>query len=160
MKKLLAAGLLALTMSPLTAMADITVNIPKGVNLDSLTYDYTTIQNLATAKSRAERGTVVTKAPVKDGKVILPIASDKSGYNYNLHLGERSYASLYALPGENIIVDITSTDPLDYKLSGSPLIDQINEVKAIEKPFIDRMNELSKAATPDREDAGGIWRLY
>jgi len=64
MKKLLAAGLLALTMSPLTAMADITVNIPKGVTLDSLTYDYTTIQNLATAKSRAERGTVVTKAPL------------------------------------------------------------------------------------------------
>lgn len=160
MKKLLAAGLLALTMSPLTAMADITVNIPKGVNLDSLTYDYTTIQNLATAKSRAERGTVVTKAPVKDGKVILPIASDKSGYNYNLHLGERSYASLYALPGENIIVDITSTDPLDYKLSGSPLIDQINEVKAIEKPFIDRMNELSKAATPDREKMQAVYGDY
>jgi len=157
MKKLLAAGLSVLAMCALPAMADITVKMPANSGLDSLDYNYTTILNLANAKSRAERGTVSTKVPVKDNAAVLPIGTDNGGYSFQIVTGERSYIPVYALPGDDVVVEIASLEPLDYNMSGSALVDDMNKIDEIEAPFVKQINEIASSENPDRQKMQEIY---
>lgn len=151
MKKLLAIGLSVLAMSSFPAMADITVKLPANAALQSLDYDYTTIPKLATAKSRAERGTVSDNAVVKDNTAVIPIGTDNGGYSFQIKTGERSYIPVYALPGDNVVLEISSIEPLNYKLSGSALADDMNTIDELQAPFGEQMSALAASGNPDRE---------
>lgn len=160
MKKLITAGIMALVASPFTMMADITVKLPPNANLDSLTYDYTTIPNIATAKTRADLGTVTSSVAVKNNTAVIPIQNDKGGYRFNIQKEDKPIIRFYAVPGDNVNIEILSLEPVDYNISGSDLVAQNNEIMNIEKPYKDRMEALSKEENPDREKMQGVYSEF
>ena len=157
MKKLFAAGLFALTAGAFPAMADITVKLPSDAGIKSLEYNYTTIPALASAKSRAERGTVSDSVAVKDNTAVIPVGNDNGGYSFQIKTGEKSYIPMYALPGDNVIIEISALEPLDYKASGSQLADDMNAVDEIEAPFVEQISAISKSENPDRQKMQEIY---
>lgn len=160
MKKLLAAGLCMLAAGTLPAMADITVKLPENAGIRSLDYNYTTIPNLVNAKSRAERGTVSDSIAVTDNSAVIPIGGDNGGYSFQIKTGEKKYIRLYAVPGDNVVIEVSSVEPLNYKMSGSALADDMNKIDEIESPFAEQMSAISSSENPDRQKMQEIYSNY
>lgn len=160
MKRFIISGIIATAMAPIPAMADITVKLPANAGMESLNYNYTTIQKLATAKNRAERETVEAQAPVKDGVAVIPIGNDAGGYRFDIEINDKGSISTYAAPGDQIVAEVISLDPADYRLSGTPLIDGDNELDALFKPYIEQIKAIRSSENPDREKMQSIYNDY
>lgn len=160
MKKLLAAGLLAAVLAPVSATADITVKLPAGHGLDSLNYSKTSIVKLATAKSRAERGTVNAAAPIKDNVAVVAVDAVEGGSQYVFTVGDRSRFLVYAAPGDEIVAEVVATSPVDVNLSGTPLIDGMNEIDAMTEPIMTKYRELGKMENPPRDEMKALGEQY
>lgn len=160
MKKFLSAGLLALAMTPAAALADVTVKLPKDINPDSITYDYTTIQNLVNAKNRSERNTVKAAAAVKNDTAIIPIGTDQSGYSINIFFSENAGTTIYVAPDDEITLEVISTDPENYRISGTDLTEGMNQLETISQPFINKINAIKNSDNPDREQMQSIYNDY
>lgn len=161
MNKILPAALGLLLLAGTDASAKITVKLPANSGMDSVSYYYAPVQKLATAKKRADRGLVSGAAAVKDNVAEIPMDSDPGGARYGINFSDRSYIDLYALPGEEIVAEVTSVSPLDYKLSGTPLIDTMNEMAAIEESFEAKQKALSAdGAEPSREAMMALYGEY
>lgn len=151
MRKTAFAALCAALAMPLAASADITVNLPAGSGLDSVAYYHAPIAKLATAKTRAERGIVEDKAPVKDNKATIAISSAEGGSRYGITFSQRNFIDLYVLPGEEVNIDVKSLDPFDYNLSGTEFINDMNEVAALSKPLEETTKLPSQLAAEPKE---------
>ena len=161
MRKTAFAALCAALAMPLAASADITVNLPAGSGLDSVAYYHAPIAKLATAKTRAERGIVEDKAPVKDNKATIAISSAEGGSRYGITFSQRNFIDLYVLPGEEVNIDVKSLDPFDYNLSGTEFINDMNEVAALSKPLEEKQKALmADGAQPDREATMALYNEY
>lgn len=159
MKHLLFAGVAAIAFSQFNAAADITVKLPVNSGVDSISYYYSPIRTAA-AKSRSERGTVEGKAAVNNNKATITIAPESGPSSVGVLVAPRSAFYLYAQPGDEVLAEVTSLTPLDYTLSGTPLIDEINEVEAIGKPFETRQKALMEAGEPKQEDMMALYNEY
>lgn len=162
MRKTTIAALTAALAMPLLASADITVTLPAGSGLDSVAYYHAPVAKLATAKSRAEQGVVEDAVPVKNNKAVISTSSASGGSRYGIILSQSNVVDLYALPGENVTVDVKSLDPFDYTMAGSDIISGMNELSEIEKPFIERQKAMVEAAggQPDNNALMGLYNEY
>lgn len=160
MKKLLLAAVLAMTMSGLEAPAAITVKLPANSGLDSIGYYLAPIQKLVTAKSRAESGIVEGKVPVVNdiAKIIVNPADGAS--RAGILLSQNDYIDLYAEPNDEVIAEVTSLSPFDYKLSGTPFIDGMNEVNALSKKLMEKQKAMIDAGKPKQEDMMALYNEY
>lgn len=161
MKKIFVAGAVLMALTSLDASADIKVKLPAGSGVDSISYQYTPILKLVSAKSRAERGTQEGVAIVKDGVAIIPVDNAEGGSSYGISLNDDAYFSLYTSPGDNVLVEVASVEPFDYKLSGTPITDVINDLEAISAPLEEKQKALMAAGgEPDREKMQEIYNEY
>lgn len=124
------------------ANADITVTynaqpVPQSVEVRHILLD----QNV---KSRAARNNAVSETlPVKDSKLVIPV--DPAGpAQYSFLVGENNGIQIFAAPGENINVDITSIDPLAYTMKGTELVEGIQTINDATSPIIARLRALGK----------------
>lgn len=152
--------MLAAILVPVPAMADITVKLPKDANIGTLVYDYTTISNIAKAKKRSELGTQTDSVKVKDSTAIIPIGQDAGGYSFVIKIGDQAISPLYAAPGDAVVAEVTAVAPLDYKLSGTQLLDGMNELSELSAPFIEQIKQLRQAENPDREKMQTVYDEY
>lgn len=152
MKKLflLCAGLMG--FATFSAQADITINLPASGSVDSVTY--------ICAQISGGDSQIKKTVPVSDNKAIIPVGDDKGGYTYTVVLTPRNYFFLYAVPGDNLVADVVSVNPVDVNISGTVLADQENELDAILKPYMNQLNELSKATPRDNEKIMAVAREY
>lgn len=142
-----------------TAFADITINLPKGEKIDSLSYHYASIENMATAKTRDERKVENGISLVKDGKAVIPIGNEPSGYRYGISLTQEDYIDLYAREGENIEVDVISLNPFNYTMAGTDLIDGMYQLQLISDPYSKKLKEIHSQGDSDEIKAAAI-NLY
>ena len=159
MKKQILA-LAALVALPFVASADITVTLPAGSGLDSIQYQHAPVAKITTAKSRAQMGIVRDAVAVKDNKAIIPVSTAQGGSSYQISLGDRRYVQLYALPGESIDLNVSSMDPFDYKMSGTALINSLQEVSDLQKPFFERQRALYANGEPSQADMEAFMNDY
>lgn len=160
MKKLLISGIIAGAMLPLSANADITVTLPSNCGIDTLQVFHAPILKLANAKSRADRGLVEEKVPVKDNKAVIAIDPAEGGSRYGISFSEKDFIDIYALPGEVISAEVASFSPFEFSISGSDLIEGMNEVDDISKPFEKKQEEMMAAGQPTQEEMMAIYNGY
>ena len=108
------------------ANADIVVNLPADCSLKTIDYYYAPIQRYAAAKTRSDRGIVADSVQVKDSKAVIGIPDTSDSYLFGLKV-EDNGIDLYAIPGENLEVDITSCKPFNYTMRGSLLLEGISQ---------------------------------
>lgn len=161
MKKTLLAFLLP-ALLPGAAAADINVTLPAGSGLDSLTYYTNTIERIANGKSRDERRLARATAPVKGDKAVIAVNAAPGGSRYVLEFGDGrdDIVEFYALPGDNVTVAVASVAPLEASVSGTPLIESMNEVEALSLPVKAKQQELVAQGKTSREDFEPLYREY
>lgn len=146
----------AIAMMPLVGNSGVIVKLPDGAATSYLV-EY---ELLPDGTSNSERPDVVSNSiPVVDGKLTFDI-TDKGAAEYAVVFGEREFATFYAEPGDNIVVDIKSLSPLDYSVSGTPLMDGIYEMKPKADAVLKEYRELSATGQMDDETMAGLQNRY
>ena len=142
-----------------TINADIVVTLPANCPLKSFPYYYAPIKQYAGAKTRAERGMVTDSVSFENSKAVISIPTAADSYMFGLNL-DNNNVSLYVVPGENINVNVSSCDPFSYTMSGSALIDGINQLKDLETPIMEKAQELNASGNGNSEEMEKLSQEY
>lgn len=137
MKKMIfpAAVLLAVTACS-TDNNGVTIHLPENYQEPTLVVSHVTIDNIFTAKQQEDLNVIYDTLDVKDG--VARLALDPAGaarYNIESPVVSRNEPDFYAAPGEKLEVTISSFDPLDYKVTGTELMDDLTALTAITGPI-------------------------
>ncbi|MCH5226307.1 MAG: TlpA family protein disulfide reductase [Muribaculaceae bacterium] len=143
-------SLLAISAISGTALADIVINLPANSDIETINYYYAPIKQYVSAKTRAERGMVAEELNVTDNKAIINIPTQADSYMFGFDVNKNNIR-LYAQPGEEIVVDVTSLNPFVYKMSGTELVDGMNQLVLIEAPIVEKVNQLQQSGNNDDE---------
>lgn len=152
MKKLLLAGVLTMAMSSIDASAAITVKVPANSGLDSMHYCIEPVYKLAYAKTNAERGIVAGNIPLVNNEAKVSINSTNGDSRAVISFSPREYIIIYAKPDEEIVAEVTSVSPFDYKLSGTPFVEEMNELEALYKESEKKRKVLRDSGEAKQED--------
>lgn len=157
MKQIMAAALAIAAFSG-TAMADITVNVAKSVGTTEFPVEYGYIADML--KPRAERPEALkeTCKPV-DGKFTLKTLPDGPA-QYRIFTGNRSYVMVYTVPGENVDVNISGTDPLDYTMKGTKLVEDVAGMDVATTKIMKEYQDLMAAGNADEQKVKDIENRY
>lgn len=137
---------LAILAFAMGANADVTVNFPSGA---AGTYEVESQLITEVVKPRNERGVPDLKAfPIKDGKIVFSVPEGGASQNV-LYTSEREGVLLYAMPGENLTVDITSMEPLEYTVKGTPLMEAITLLDGKGNEIKKEYFAIARSADPD-----------
>ena len=139
--------------------ADIVVNLPENCPLKTISYYYAPIKQYAEAKTRTERGLVSDSVTIDKSKAVIAIPTSQDSYLYGIDL-EGNNISLYAVPGENIEINVSSCDPFSYTMSGSALIDGLNQLHVLETPIMDRATKLNQSGQGNSEEMQKLAEEY
>lgn len=159
MKGKLFSSIILSAITVLSAGADIVVTVPADCTAKSVAYYYAPIKQYASAKSRAERGMVTDSVKIENSKAVISIPNSADSYLFGLNIDDNS-VRLYAKPGENINVKVTSTNPFDYSLSGTGLVEGINELKVLEAPVMAKVQALNSSGNANKEDMQALEKEY
>ena len=135
------------------AVASINVTVPENCVLNSFDYYYAPIKQYSEAKTRSERGVIAEQAQLNDGKAVLAIPEGSDGYMYVLNI-KNDNIRFYAAPGDEINVNVVTCDPVNYSISGTGLVDGINEINLLEAPIMlkaKELNESGQSESPEME---------
>lgn len=109
----------------LIAMADITVKVAPEVAEKSFSVEMRNIEDMV--KPRMERpDAVVTDYTVTNGSFTVK-TGDKNA-RYVIPMADRSYIAIFSKPGDNLTVNLTSTSPLAYSVTGSKLMEDVSKL--------------------------------
>lgn len=160
MKKIAIVASLFLTAIFFDTYADITINFPSDFKADSIFLYHAPIIKLANAKDSSERGLVEETIPIIGGKVTLRIDTVTGGSRYGIPVTKRDFIDVFASPEDKITVDINSISPFDYTISGTPLLECMNEVKEISMKFDERRKSLTTGDLESKEEMIAIENDY
>lgn len=154
-REVLAAMSFALTAS--VASADVTINFPAGTQG---TYEVETQLISEYVKPKKERkAPEVEEVTIKDGNVVIK-ENQAGAADVALYTSEREAIMLYTVPGDNLIVDVTSVEPLEYSVKGSKLMEDIssldNKGNEIKKEYFAE----ARSENPDQEKLNRIRTSY
>ncbi|MDE5795548.1 MAG: TlpA family protein disulfide reductase [Muribaculaceae bacterium] len=157
MKSSLAIAAL-LSLAPTIASADITVKLPTGAPAD-LNVSHALIERMINARSEAELNVQSATVPVNGGTAVITI--DPAGPSrYSIDIAEGVSADLYAAPGEDITVDITSLQPLTYTVSGTPLMEGMTVLDRQAGPIEQEASQLMRSEQPDMQRLNELQQQY
>ena len=122
MKKLILTGVAAAV--GMTALADITVNLPKDSDVKELNIQCGYVSNLGKRKLPERTETIKVNA----GKAVIPSMPDSAAM-YMIPVGERQAIQVFANAGENITVNVAGMNPQEYTVSGSPLMEAVSAME-------------------------------
>lgn len=152
--------MLAIAMSGIDASAAITVKVPANSGLDSMHYCIEPVHKLAIAKTLEERGIIDGKIPLVNNEAKVTINSTNGASRAVISFSENEYISIYAEPDDEIIAEVTSVSPFDYKLSGTPFVEGMNEVNALYKKLFEKRDALMAAGEPKQEDWMALYNEF
>ncbi|MDE7440968.1 MAG: TlpA family protein disulfide reductase [Muribaculaceae bacterium] len=141
---------------------EVTIRLPKDFKDSTLVVTHITIDNTVKAKSADDLVIKYDTLAVKDGQAVLKL--DKAGaawYNINPPVMTRMQPEFYAMPEDNLTVDITKFDPLAYTVTGSPLMEDITAFRAETQPVrMEYFNLISTSDYVDPEKANAMLNRY
>lgn len=153
--KLLLSGLL-IGAGISGASAAINVNLPEQGEITSISYYYVPIKQYVEAKTRAERGMVSDSVAVVDSKAVIEIPATADSYMFGLNINNNN-VQVFAVPQDNVDINVTSVQPFAYTMGGSEIAAGINELNMQVDPLMAKVNELraSGNSTPEAMQALG-----
>lgn len=142
---------IAAIVAPVAASADVTVKFPEGKADSIYVVEHMLISDQV--RPRAERPQPVADT-LKSVGGIMKFELDAAGpARYMIPFGgPRQGIDLYAAPGENLAVIVSSESPLEYVVTGSKLMDGITDLKQKSGEIIGKYQAAANA-TP-RDEAG------
>lgn len=162
MKKMILGAVLGLLLSACASdKGEVTIQLPKDFKDSTLVVTHASIENLTTAKSADDVVLVYDTLPVKDGVATMTL--DKKAAWYNIYPPEmtRQQPEFYAQPGDRITVDIRRFNPLDYSVSGSPLMEDITLYRSQTDPIqLEYFDFISASDSVSPEKAQEILKRY
>ncbi len=148
MKKLLFAALAA--GIALSASAEIKFVFPKEMKGKKLVMRSAVIKD---ARNTAKMDTL----EVKNNKFTMK-EDQRGGAQYNIFFENRSSLSFYTAPGEKVVVEVTSENPLNYTVKGTPLMNAVTELRVAEKALENEYRAFGEKN--DREGMLGVQKRY
>ncbi len=141
----------------LIAMADITVKVAPEVAEKSFSVEMRNIEDMV--KPRMERpDAVVTDYTVTNGSFTVK-TGDKNA-RYVIPMADRSYIAIFSKPGDNLTVNLTSTSPLAYSVTGSKLMEDVSKLDDDASKIMDEYKALMEASNPTPEAVEAIQKKY
>lgn len=158
------AALLLTALPALSSYADVTVNFTQKPSSDRLVVNRMLISDLT-------NGPKTRNAPVASDTIIInglsarfPL-SPSGDARYKISLADAPAATrdyvmdFYASPEENIQINVESTDPLVYSVSGTPLMDGIAEINKRLAPLEEEVRKIQTGQLP-QEAIEGLSKSY
>lgn len=154
-KKILPA--FALLGAAIMANADVTVIFPEGTSGE---YEVESQLISEVVKPRGERkAPEVKQLSVKDGKVNFTPVADGASQSV-LYTSEREGILLYSMPGDNLVVEVSSVEPLEYTVKGSPLMEEITALDAKGSQIKKEYFAIARSGNPDEKKLEELSNRY
>lgn len=130
MKKIILGATIAISaFSAVPAMADITINLPANANIPSVDY-------MASKMSDSSPITPTpVNIPVSNNSVVIENSCFDAPAIVLVRVADNNIMQLFAAPQDNITVDVNQINPLNYQMSGTPLVEGINEINNLIAPI-------------------------
>lgn len=140
--------LAAMTAGMIPAMAGVRVNVNPEMNLDSLEIRGVLFTDMINATRENPPKIDFQKVAVKNGEAEfnLPIAGFSQ---YQIAVGPQNVVDIYAVPQDNILVQITS--PQDFAVKGTQLMDDITAIKLQMLPIEKEYTALMESGKATKE---------
>lgn len=121
------------------------IKLPADYKADKIVVSHLTLSNIFEAKKQEDLKITYDTLDVKDGIAHLKL-DDRGASCYNIEPEEMTFMQpdFYAVPGENLKVDIKSFEPLEYTVTGSELMEDITAAMSITKPIQIEYHNLMK----------------
>lgn len=136
-----AAGIIA-------ADADVKVNLAPGLGIGEVKVSHSTIRDMLSATRNQQPRIVTDSYDVKDDAFVITL-SPEGPSRYSIDFSDDTHADFFAQPGEELVVDVASVSPLSYKVSGTPLMEGIEEIDAMKAPIVAEVDMIRSQAEPD-----------
>ncbi len=136
------------------------IQLPKDFKEKTLVVSHLTLDNIYKAKKQDDLKIVYDTLKVKDGVAEMSLDSaGPSQYSIYPPVMTTMQPMFYGSPGDELVVDIKSFEPLNYSVTGSELMDDITALNASVFPILQenmaRMNrgeEISEAQAKEMAD--------
>lgn len=149
---------MAACVAGLSAMADITVKVAPEVTEKNFSVDMRYIDDMT--KPRMERpDAVVTDYTETDGSFTIKTATDRNA-RYMIPTGDRSYIAIYTKPGDDLTVNLSSTAPLAYTVSGTKLMEDISNLDKAASDIMEEYGKLMQSGNPSQESVNALQSKY
>ncbi|MDE7440692.1 MAG: TlpA family protein disulfide reductase [Muribaculaceae bacterium] len=155
MKKIILSSL-AIAAS-IGAYADVTVIFPEGASGE---YEVESQLISESVKPRKDRkAPQVTGVSVKDGKVVFPVLSEGPAQSV-LYTSEREGIALFTEPGDDLTVEVSSVEPLEYTVKGTPLMETVSLLDAKGNEIKKEYFTLVRSGNPDQSKLAELENRY
>lgn len=156
MKKIILPAL-TLLASFGVANADVTVIFPSGTSGE---YEVESQLINELVKPRNERGVADVKAVViKDGEVKFDVLPGGAAQSL-LFTSEREAIGLFTMPGDNLVVEVTSMEPLEYSVKGSKLMEEISLLDSKGEKIKKEYYSIARSGNPDEKEMERLATSY
>lgn len=123
---------------PAISHADIKVELPKDAKGKTLVMQSINVSDFALRRPQITTDSIV----IKKNKFDIPTAAWDKAKAVSLAIGDESIDNIILAPGENAIVNIKSLSPFDYTLSGTALIEGINNLDRTVQPILEEFRNV------------------
>ncbi|MDE5842456.1 MAG: hypothetical protein K2H35_01810, partial [Muribaculaceae bacterium] len=135
MNKLMMFSALALTMASASAQdGKATINLPENSGVKEIVVGRGSIDQLVNARRKSDLKVVFDTIKVNGDKVVVNLPATEPS-RYSIDFGNEIVADFYAAPGETLVVDMESILPLQYSVSGTPLMEDMTALAAQTTPI-------------------------
>ena len=139
--------------------ADVTIKFPAGAP-QKVVVSHSLVSDMLNARRQADMKIVTDTVDVVDGVATLKL-DDRGAARYLVEVSPEVAADFYAAPGETINVAIPSMQPLDYSVSGTPLMEGMTELQTATAPIEAEYMALGASAQqPTEEQVRAIMQKY
>lgn len=137
MKTLIFFAATALSLASCSSdSGSVKIQLPDDYKESTIVVSHVTIDNIFEAKQQDDLVIIYDTLEVKNA--MAHMALDPAGaarYNIEPPVTTRNQPDFYAAPGEKIVVNIKSFEPLDFSVSGSPLMEDMTALLSITQPI-------------------------
>lgn len=124
----------------LSASADITVNVAPTAGQTNFEVQYGYVNDLT--KSRMNRPSPEkSNFDASSGKFVIKTLPDGLSY-YRIPTEHGEYVMIYSMPLDNITVDIKGTTPLDYRVTGTKMMEDISRLDMQASNMVSEVQQL------------------
>lgn len=153
------AGMASCSANEGVGEGSVNISFPADYTPATVKVTHALLSNMLTARSQSEMNIQEATVTITDHKATLPL--DTAGpARYSIELGDKLNADLYASPGETVNVDIRSVNPLDYTVSGTPLMDGMTRLGEATEPIEAEFTTLTASGTATDEQLKAVYEKY
>lgn len=141
-----------------TSWADVTINFSQQPADGKVAVTRLLISDATKSRSERRQLTVTDTFNVTDNRLDFKLADAPA--SYSLELGAGSNIGFYAVPGEDIVINVASIDPLSYSISGSELMDGIQSLTEQSSPIEAQAMALQNKKPVDKAAMEALYASY